>query len=84
MNVFTVEIICPSTSRSYDFKVSPEMRAGDMKKNIISDICLFEGLNNLWDDIDKLKLFRDDGSIISDNESMASAGIRNGSRIMII
>ena len=48
MNLITIEVICPSTSGSYDFKLPVKMSAGEIKRQIMEDIRSFEGLPELF------------------------------------
>lgn len=83
MNIITVEVLCPSTERSYDFKLPVKMNTGDIKKQIIDDICNFEGLPGLFQDTDAVRLYCKDGCI-PDVVTPEYAGVRNGDMLMII
>lgn len=83
MNLITVEILCPSTSRSYDYKLPVKMQAGDIKKQIIEDIRIFEGIANLFENEEKIHLYCENGCI-ADSATPEYAGVRNGDKIMII
>lgn len=83
MNIITVEVLCPSTSRSYDYRLPVKMRAGNIKKQIIQDIRTFEGIAELFENEDKISLFCENGCI-DDSDTLESAGVKNGDKIMII
>lgn len=83
MELITVEIMCPSTARSYDYRLPVKMRAGDIKKQVIEDIRLFEGLNDLFRDETSIHLYCENGCI-ADSETPECMGVRNGDKIMII
>lgn len=83
MNLITVEILCPSTSRSYDYKLPVKMQAGDIKKQIIEDIRIFEGIADLFENEEKIHLYCENGCI-DDSATPEYAGVRNGDKIMII
>lgn len=83
MNVITVEIICPATSRNYDYKLPVKMKAGDIKKQVIEDIRIFEGITALFENENDIHLYSEEGCI-SDDLTPEYAGVRNGDRIMLI
>ncbi len=83
MNVITVEVLCPSTSRSYDYKLPVKMTAGDIKKQIIEDIRIFEGLPNLFENEESVHIYSSK-CCISDSVTPERAGVKNGDKIMII
>lgn len=83
MNLITVEILCPSTSRSYDYRLPVKMQAGDIKRQIIEDIRIFEGIADLFGNEYDTHLYCENGCI-SDSDTPENAGVRNGDKIMII
>ena len=83
MNVITVEIICPATSRNYDYKLPVKMKAGEIKKQIIEDIRIFEGMTALFENEKDIHLYFEEGCI-GDDLTFEYAGIKNGDRIMVI
>lgn len=83
MSLITVEVLCPSTSRSYDYRLPVKMQAGGIKKQIIEDIRIFEGIPDLFEDEEKIHLYCENGCI-ADSDTPEYAGVRNGDRIMII
>lgn len=83
MNLITIELLCPSTSRSYDFKLPVKMLAGDIKRQMIEDIRSFEGLPELFGTEESIHLYCENGCI-SDRSTPENAGVKNGDRLMII
>lgn len=83
MNVITVEVLCPSTSRSYDYRLPVKMTAGSIKKQIIEDIRIFEGLSDLFENEENVRIYCDK-CCIADSATPESVGVRNGDKIMII
>ena len=83
MNLITVELLCPSTSRTYDFKLPVKMTAGETKKQMIEDIRSFEGLPELFENTENIYLYCDNGCI-SDDSTLENVGIKNGDRLMIV
>lgn len=83
MELITVEVLCPSTSRSYDYRLPIKMRSGDIKKQIIEDIRSFEGITDLFEDEERIRLYCENGCI-DDSITPEYAGVQNGDKIMII
>lgn len=82
--VIVVDVICPSTSRSYDYKLPSKMKAADIKKRIIEDIRTYENIPELFKNEEKVGIFGETAKLIPDDMSLEEAGIKSGSRIMII
>ena len=82
MNVITIEVLCPSTSRSYDYRLPIKMQIGDIKNQIIEDIRIFEGLPELFDS-GEILIYGENG-YIEDTATLEQAGVKNGDRIMIV
>lgn len=83
MKLITVEVLCPSTSRSYDYRLPVKMQVGDIKKQIIEDIQIFEGISDLFKNEDKINFYCENGCI-ADSDTPENAGVQNGDKIMII
>ena len=83
MNLITVEVLCPSASRSYDYRLPVKMQAGDIKMQIIDDIRSFEGLPDLFRNEAAVHIFSENGCV-ADSVTLESAGVKNGDKIMII
>ena len=84
VKVLNVEVMCPSTSRSYDYKIPPSMKVGDIKKRIINDIRLYEGLPDLFGDEESVGIYSESRCRLNDEAVLGGAGIKSGDRIMII
>ncbi len=83
MNVITVEVLCPSTSRCYDYRLPVKMRAEDIKKQVIEDIRLYEGISELFEDEKNIHLYCENGCI-AESVTLEYMGVQNGDRIMLI
>lgn len=83
MNIITVEVVCPATSRSYDYKLPVKMKAGDIKLQMIEDIRLFEGISTLFGNENDIHIYTQWGCI-ADGTTPEYAGVRNGDKLMII
>ena len=84
MSILVVEIVCPSTSRSYDFKIPSDMKAENIKSHLIEDIRLFEGSPELFRDKEaEICLFSVKGQL-SGNETLESAGVKTGDRLTLV
>lgn len=84
VRILNVEVMCPSTSRSYDYKIPPSMKAGDVKKRIISDIRLYEGLPDLFSEEENIGIYCENNCRLGDDISLGNAGVKSGDRLMII
>lgn len=84
MRVINVEVLCPSTSRRYDYRISPDMIIGEVKKHIIEDIRTFEGLPDLFENEEDVKLFLPDNTAADEKCEIGAAGVKSGDSIMII
>lgn len=84
IQILNVEVICPSTSRNYDYKIPPSMKVGDIKKRIISDIRLYESLPDLFADEETIGIYCENKCRLGDDIALGEAGVKSGDRIMII
>lgn len=84
MRLINIEIICPSTSRSYDYRIPPLMMSEAVKKRIIEDIRIYEGIEDLFPNEDDIRLYLENMSVIGVDVSMEDAGVKNGDKIMLI
>lgn len=83
MNLITVEVLCPSTSRSYDYRLPRKMRIGAVKKKMIGDIRIFEGLPALFEREDTIMLYYKEKRL-NENATPEQYQIENGDRLMLI
>ena len=84
MNLLTVEVICPSVSRSFDFRIPPKMSTADVKARLIDDIRTFEDNAELFADAKKVGLYCETTGRIPESSDLESAGVKCGDRIMLI
>lgn len=84
VRILNVEVMCPSTSRSYDYKIPPSMKVSDIKKRIINDIRLYEGLSDLFSDEENVGIYCEDKCRLGDDITLSNAGVKSGDRLMII
>ncbi|MCM1577909.1 MAG: ubiquitin family protein [Ruminococcus sp.] len=83
MNLITVEVICPSTSRKYDYRLPVRMKAGDIKKQMVEDIRIYEGISSLFEEADSVNLYCE-RCMLDDEATPEEAGVKNGDRLMIV
>ncbi|MBR5091079.1 MAG: hypothetical protein IK093_16765 [Ruminiclostridium sp.] len=82
LNVFTVEVVCPATSRSYDFVLPARLEVGELRHSIIEDICTYEDISGLID-ADTTLLFCN-GDQLFDGADLVSQGVHNGDKIYLV
>lgn len=83
MDVLLVEVICPSTSRSYDYRIPAKMKSSKVKTRIIADIRQFEGMPNIFKNEADVQLFCENCCIEAD-KTLSEAGVKSGNTLMII
>lgn len=85
MDKILLEILCPATSKRYDFWVSKRMCVGKVKNKILSEIREFEKNDSIFQDEDQIVLFRENGDILNhENITMSHSGINSGECLMLI
>ena len=82
LKIITVEIICPATSRSYDFRVSSKIEVSEAKKQIIHDICVYEDMEDMM--LESSTLLFSENEQLYENMDLASQGIHNGDRLYLV
>lgn len=84
MNLLTVEVICPSVSGSFDFRIPSKMSAAEVKARIIEDIRAVEENEMLFDNADNVGLYCERTGYIPESSDLENAGVKCGDRIMLI
>lgn len=84
MGLLTVEIICPSTSRSYDYRIPPKMKISEAVKKILEDIRVFEGIPELFTSETDMGLYCCDRLLMDGELCFADYGVKSGDRLMIV
>ncbi|MBE6853028.1 MAG: hypothetical protein E7505_06080 [Ruminococcus sp.] len=79
------EVVCPATSRTYDFVLEAGMTAGSALKKIAAEIINYERMDMLFSDIGSAELFCDESELpLAEDITLDEYGITSGSRLMII
>ncbi|MEG1330943.1 MAG: hypothetical protein RSB90_08070 [Eubacterium sp.] len=85
MNKILVEIICSATAKSYDFWVPRKMPIGLIIEKLVSDICLFEMNDELFNVGKSVYLYSaEQGAFLDNAQTIVEAGIKAGDRLLII
>lgn len=83
MNTIMIEVVCPSSSRTYDYKLPLRMKNENIKSRLIEDIRTFENLPELFSDESGISLYFN-GVKLSGESTPEKSGLENGSVIVII
>lgn len=84
MNSILIEVICPSLSRRLDFRVDPDVKAGDAKALIMSEICGYENAPEVFGCFGRIDLYNKNGQILDPEYTLREAGVRGGDSLMLI
>ena len=85
MDKILVEVICPATSRHYDFWISKRMQISQVIEKLIAEIQSFEKTEILFYSKEKVCLYsKKRQKAFSKNISVIQAGINSGDILMLI
>lgn len=85
MDKLLIEVICPATSKTYDFWVSKKLDVKTGRKKIMQEIVAFEASNIIFSNKDTVFAFSEDiDGVIDDNVTFEQAGLKSGDKIMLI
>lgn len=85
MDKVLVEVICPATSKSYDFWIARQMTAGQAAARIAEDIMLHEMNDELFPDKDRIFLyFYENRALLNKEYTIEQSGVRSGCRLMVV
>lgn len=83
MNKMIVEVKCPATSKSYDFRISKKLSAAEGKEKILDEIRTFESNSGLMPQ--DVSLFcAGTGKILNGELTFSENGVKSGDTLMII
>lgn len=85
MDKVLVEIVCPATSKEYDFWISKKMKVKNAIEKIAADIMQYE-LNDKLFDLEKMVVlyFYEHRTLLNRELTMEQSGVCSGCRLMII
>lgn len=85
MDKVLVEIVCPATSKQYDFWISKKMKVNSVIEKVAVDIMQFE-LNNSLFDLQKMIVlyFYENRTLLCPERTIEESGVSSGCRLMII
>ena len=84
MSKISIEVNIPGNAKTYEFQVDDRMKIGIAKKQIMSAITESEGYDVINGTKDIAVCSVELEGLIEDGESFHTAGIRNGSRLVIV
>ena len=85
MDKILLEIVCPATSKHYDFWISKQMKISVAKSKIISEIREYEKNEGLFGDESKVMLFCENEKVLQDeNRTVEQSGVQSGDCLMLI
>jgi len=84
MGKIGIEVKIPGNAKTYDFQVDDRMKVGSAKKQIMSNITEFEGYDVFNGTKDIAVCSVELEGLLEDGESFHKAGVRNGSRLVIV
>lgn len=83
MQTIIVEVYLPATSESYDFRLPAQGRIGDICREMVR--ILESTRQNLLIDAEyPLLCERDAGKVLPDWQTVGEAGLRDGSRLLLL
>jgi uncharacterized ubiquitin-like protein YukD len=85
MEELLVEVVCPATSKNYDFWIPKKMTVKNIIKKVTEDIMALEMNENLFDLSKEVLLFHyESRKVLSDEYTAIEAGIVTGNMLMIL
>ena len=85
MDKIIVEVKCPASAKSYEFRISKKLAVSEGTEKIISEIRGFEQNKRIFSKDSGLSLFCGRlGNILNADMSFAENGVRSGDMLMII
>ena len=85
MDKIIVEIKCPASEKSYEFRISKRLTVNEGTEKIISEIREFEQNGFIFSKDSGLSLFCERlGNILNADMTFAENGIKSGDTLMII
>ena len=80
-----IEIVCPATSRTYDFVICTQMNIRDVIEKVSDEIMEFEVNKSLFTVVNLLELFSDFyKSSLNKNLKIYDYNIKSGCRLMLV
>lgn len=85
MDKIIVEVKCPASAKSYEFRISKRLPTGEGMKKIISEIRGFEQNEKIFSKDGELSIFCARlNSILNLNMTFSENGVKSGDTLMII
>lgn len=85
MDKILIEVVCPATSKHYDFWISRKLSIGKAKEKLMQEIQSFEKSENIFCDGENTFLYLcENGRILALQQTLEQAGITSGSCLMLV
>jgi len=84
MGKISIEVKIPGNAKNYEFQVDDRMKVGMAKKQIMANINDLEGYDVFNGTADIAVCSVELEGLLEDGESFHKAGIKNGSRLVIV
>lgn len=85
MDKIIIEVKCPASAKSYEFRISKRLPVGEGMGKIISEIRGFEQNEKIFSRDSELSLFCGrSGNILNADMSFEENGVKGGDMLMII
>ena len=84
MDKVLVEVICPATSRKYEFWISRRMTVKQAAIRIARDIMLFESNEELFDEEGIFLYFYENRTLLNQEFTIGQSGLRSGCTLYLI
>lgn len=84
MNNFFIEIYCPATARTYDFRIPKRIPIKDLIETAAEEIRIYESNESMFKSTDNLFLFDENYVPLCPDETAEQAGILSGKFLMLL
>ena len=85
MNELLINIYCPSLSKSYDFWIPKDLKAGSVIEQVCDAICEIENNKNIFINRETLLLCSYMQQYVLQNDlTLDYAGVRSGDRLAVV
>ncbi len=85
MEKIIVEIKCPATSKSYEFRISKKLSVAEGMKKIISEIRGLEHNEAIFTANNDISIFSiRENNILNENMTFSENGVKSGDTLMIL
>lgn len=84
MDKVLIEVVCPATSRRYEFWLARKMTVGQAALRMARDIMLYESNDGLFDEENLFLYFYENRVLLDQKHTIGQAGLRSGCRLYLV